>query len=43
MQRTGDALAEFKRATVLDPANTRFAYVYDVALKSAKLKAQSSK
>jgi tetratricopeptide (TPR) repeat protein len=35
-QRTGDALSEFKRATALDPANARFAYVYDVALKSAK-------
>jgi Flp pilus assembly protein TadD len=36
MQRTGDALSEFKRATALDPANARFAYVYDVARKSAK-------
>jgi tetratricopeptide (TPR) repeat protein len=36
MQRTGDALGEFQRATVLEPGNARFAYVYDVALKSLK-------
>ena len=43
MQRTGDALSEFKRATALEPDNQRFAYVYDVARKSEKLKAQSTK
>jgi predicted CXXCH cytochrome family protein len=43
MKRIDDALGEFKRATVLEPSNTRFAYVYDVALKSPKLKVQSSK
>jgi predicted CXXCH cytochrome family protein len=39
LQRTGDALGEFKRATVLEPDNARFAYVYDVAKQSVKLKA----
>jgi tetratricopeptide (TPR) repeat protein len=43
LQRTGDAVGEFKRATVLEPGNTRFAYVYDVAKESLKLKAQSLK
>jgi len=38
MQRTGDALSEFKRATVLEPNNARFAYVYRVAVESSKPK-----
>jgi Flp pilus assembly protein TadD len=43
IKRTGDALSEFKRATALEPANARFAYVYDIALKSAKVEVHSSK
>ena len=32
--RKSDALGEFERATVLEPRNARFAYVYGVALHS---------
>ena len=35
MKRTGEALSELERATVLEPGNARFAYVYAVALHSA--------
>ena len=34
MKRTDTALGEFERATILEPANARFAYVYAVALHS---------
>ena len=34
MKRTDTALGEFERATILVPANARFAYVYAVALHS---------
>ena len=34
MKRTDDALGELERATMLEPANARFAYVYAVALHS---------
>jgi len=34
LKRTDDALGELERATVLEPANARFAYVYAVALHS---------
>ena len=34
MKRTDAALGELERATVLDPGNARFAYVYSVALHS---------
>ena len=34
MKRTDEALGEFERATVLEPGNPRFAYVYAVALHS---------
>jgi len=35
LKRLDDALVEFERATVLEPANARFAYVYGVALHSS--------
>jgi Tfp pilus assembly protein PilF len=34
MKRSDQALREFERATALEPANARFAYVYAVALHS---------
>jgi Flp pilus assembly protein TadD len=44
MKRIDEALGEFKRATVLEPANARFSYVYGVAREeSSKRKAQSLK
>jgi len=35
LKRADAALAELEQATVLEPANARFAYVYAVALHSA--------
>lgn len=35
LKRTDDAMVELKRATALEPGNTRFAYVYAVALHSS--------
>jgi Flp pilus assembly protein TadD len=35
LKRTDAALGELEQATVLEPANARFAYVYAVALHSA--------
>jgi tetratricopeptide (TPR) repeat protein len=43
MKQADASVREFERATTLEPANARFAYVYDVALKSSKRKVQSSK
>ena len=34
MKRSGEALGELEHATILEPGNTRFAYVYGVALHS---------
>src|SRR5262249_12308633 len=34
MKRSDEALRELERATILDPANARFSYVYAVALHS---------
>ena len=33
-KQTQDALAELEQATILDPANARFSFVYAVALHS---------
>ena len=35
LSRSGEAVGELERATVLEPENARFAYVYAVALHSA--------
>ena len=44
MKRIDEALGEFRRATVLEPTNARFSYMYGVArAESLKLKAQSLK